>query len=158
MANQAMLGSSANALPATGGSADHVSPFHPSLAPSSGYPPGHGPALLTRYVLITISFFVLSFFQPFFPRYERFVCEGGDADLALYFESLVPNLLAYLDPDLDPDDPKEDPLCERRSGADTAGQHKHEKEAKALKETQDHKMDITSKETIGFQVPLLICC
>ena len=92
-----------------------------------------------------------------FPRYERCVCEGGDADLALYFESLVPNLLAYLDPDLDPDDPKEDPLRERRSGADTASQHKREKEAKAREEAQDYKMEVTSKGTIGFQVPLLIC-
>ena len=93
-----------------------------------------------------------------FPRYERFVREGGDADLALYFESLVPNLLAYLDPDLDPDGPKEDdPLRERRSGADRAGQHKREKEAKAIEEAQDYKMEVSSKGTIGFQVPLLIC-
>ena len=93
-----------------------------------------------------------------FPRYERFVREGGDADLALYFESLVPDLLAYLDPDLDPDGPNEDPLRERRSGAETAGQHKREQEAKVLKEAQENKVDVTSKETIGFQVPLLICC
>ena len=34
MANQAMLGSAATALPATGGAADHVSSVPPSLAPS----------------------------------------------------------------------------------------------------------------------------
>ena len=94
------------------------------------------------------------FVSLFFPRYERFVREGGDADLALYFESLVPNLLAYLDPD----GPKEDdPLRERRSGAETAGQHKRQQEAKVLRAAQEHKLVVTSEETIGFQVPLLIC-
>ena len=97
------------------------------------------------------------FFSLFFPRYERFVREGGDADLALYFESLVPNLLAYLDPDLDPDGPNKDPLRERRSGAETAGQHKRQQEAKVLRAAQEHRLVVTSEETIGFQVPLLIC-
>ena len=150
MANQAMLGPSATAFPATGEAVDHVSSV-PSTPGSSGYPPGHDPALITRYVLITISFFVLTFPNHFY-RYERFVREGGDADLALYFESLVPDLLAYLDPD----DPKEDPQRERRSGADDAARRKREKEAKALEESQEHKLEVTSMATLGFQVPLLI--
>ena len=157
MAYQALLGSSATALPATGGAADHVSPVPPSLAPSSGYPPGHDSALVTRYFLVTISFSAFSFFQHFFLMFERFVREGGDADLALYFESLVPDMLAYLNPDLDPDEPEKVPLRKRRSGPQRAAEHKREHEALLLKQAQEHKVVVASKETIGFQVPLLIC-
>ena len=34
---------------------------------------------------------------------------------------------------------------------------KREHKARVLKQAQEHKVVVTSKETVGFQVPLLIC-
>ena len=168
MAYQAMLGSSttASALPATGGAIQYPSSLPASLGPPSSYPPGLDPALVARYVIVlTISFYYLClllcpflpFFQHFFPRFERFVQEGGDADFPLYLQTLLPDLLAYLDdPDLPGTEPGK-PLRKRRSRAHKAAQDKREQEKLAEMQAQLNKVDGSPRETLGFQVPLPIC-
>ena len=169
MAYQAMLGSSttASALPATGGATEYPSSLPPSLGPPSSYPPGLDPALVTRYfIVLSISFLYLClllcpflpFFQHFFPRFKRFVQEGGDANFTLYLQTLLPDMLAYLaDPDLPGPEPGNVPLRERRSGAHKAAQDKRKQEELAKKQAQLNKVDDSPREPLGFQVPLPIC-
>ena len=51
IAFQSMLSSSASAAPAVL-AGEYVSSLPPSVASPSGYPPGHDPALVARYVLV----------------------------------------------------------------------------------------------------------
>ena len=158
MAFQAMLSSSASAsaLPAVR-AGEYVSSLPPSVASPSGYPPGHDPALVARYVLVLSSYLV---FLQFLPRFDRFVQDGGDPDLAVYLETLVPDMLAYLgDRDLPVPGPEHVhvPLRQRRDASQQASEDRRQEEVQSKDRDQRVKMEGSFGEPVRFQVPFLGC-
>ena len=120
------------------------------------------PGLLLSLSHSSISFSILlsnSFlFTVFFPRFDRFVREGGEADFSQFLEAILPDLLAYLDdPGLPGARPEDDPLRGRRSGSDRAAEDKRQDALKTQQKNQHNKLGKAPTEPFGFQVPLSIC-
>ena len=159
MAYQAILASSntAAALPSVGASA-YQSPSPVSLDPRYNYPPGFDSALdarCCRNYLIPLFFLSLPIstylsLQPFFPRYQRFVHEGGSAEYSDFLEAILPSLVDVLG------DPEDYRLRGRRSGAQRAAADKVKADALAKEVTQRSRLHKASSGPMGFQVPLFI--
>ena len=116
------------------------------------------PFFLFLFSIVSSSLSLPSFFQHLFPRYERFVHEGGDADFNQYLLTLMPDVLAFLqDPDAPGAEPDAVPLRERRSGSSQAAQDKREQDLQAKKQVQISKLIDSPREPLGFQVPLPVC-
>ena len=112
----------------------------------------------SSFSIVSSSPSIPSFFQHLFPRYERFVHEGGDADFNQYLLSLLPDVLAFMsDPDAPGAAPDTVPLRERRSGSSQAAQDKREQDLQAKQQVQTNKMIASPREPLGFQVPLPVC-
>ena len=83
---------------------------------------------------------------------------GGDPDFALYLESLVPDMLAYLDdPDPPGPGPEHVPLRQRRAVSQQAAEDRRQQEAQSKDRDQRVKMEGSFGEPVGFQVPFLGC-
>ena len=89
--------------------------------------------------------------QPFFPRYQRFVREGGSAEYSDFLEAILPSLVDVLG------DPEDYRLRGRRSGAQRAAADKVKADALAKEVTQRSRLHKASSGPMGFQVPLFIC-
>mgnify|MGYP007025684177 CR=1 FL=1 len=100
---------------------------------------------------------LIRYFIVIFPRYQRFVREGGSADYSDYLEAILPSLLDGLE------GAEVYQIRDRRSGSDKliaakrkAAAAKDEEIKKANKVTQLNRLNKAPSGPMGFQVPLSI--